>query len=71
MTKQESNSKKQELQTRAYSVYAAIGELTLKHKQLKQQEHQINEKLDALEAEIVSISKSLEALSLEGVSNVD
>lgn len=62
---------KQELQNRAYSVYAAIGELTLKQKQLQQQEAQINEKLDALEAEIVSISKSLEALSLEGVSNVD
>ena len=62
---------KQELQARAYSVYAAIGELTLKQKQLLQQEAQIKNKLESLEAEIVSISKSLEALALEGVSNVD
>lgn len=63
--------KKQEIQAQAYATYAAIGELTLKQKQLHQQEAQIVTQLQNLENKIVSLSKELEACELEEVANVD
>lgn len=64
---------KEQLQHRAYHTYAAIGELTLRKKQLNQQLQQINEKLEALEQEIVTISKTKPSddTNKEGVHNVD
>jgi len=66
--------KKEELQHRAYQTYAALGELSVKRKQLAQQLNQIDQKVLDLEKEIVRLSKievESNTSNLEGVSNVD
>lgn len=66
---------KQEIQSRAYAVYASIGELTVKSKQLTQQQELIQTKLLELEQEIVSLAKltptDTHAVDMDGGSNVD
>lgn len=68
--------KQQEIQARAYAVYASIGELTIKSKQLSQQQEQIEHKLYELEQEIVRLSQTTptdlqDAADIDGGSNVD
>jgi hypothetical protein len=66
---------KETLQHRAYSIYAAIGELTLRKKQMHQQIEEVDSKLEALELEIVKLSQAQsdneDEKAKEGVHNVD
>lgn len=67
---------KQEIQARAYAVYASIGELTIKQKQLTQQQDLITNKLYDLEQEIVSLSQlkpetEAHIADIDGGSNAD
>lgn len=65
---------KEQLQHKAYHTYAAIGELSVRKKQLKQQLQQTEQKLVELEQEIVKLSKTTpteENEIAEGACNVD
>ena len=63
--------KEKEVQQRAFQIYAAIGELTIRRKQMHQQLTEVDSKLEALEKEIVKLSQSQSEQAKEGVHNVD
>ncbi len=48
---------KEQIQEKAYQLYAALGELGLRRKQLSQQIQNLDKNIESLEIEVVNLSK--------------